>query len=332
MVLVYGQPDDLCSCWVHESLQRRGAEVVRLQGPQDLATMGFNWSLDEGWERSFLVASGKSVPLQHLSGVLLRAHPAVRDDVESPGLDQEYIAAERRAAWVGLWNALPCRVVNRPVPGRLRRPLFAADAASLVSRCGFRLPAMRLTFDEAEAATFYRLCGREALLSSPSGQHLWQPVRGEEGAREIAAALVRHPIYLQELPDGERLQVFTVGERAFGTLADGDLLGSGEERASLPAADLPVRLQEQCCRLARSFQLDFAQLQLLRTQLGEFYCLDLSPTPDYTRCEPGLRQQITAALTTLLGGGEGKSSNDPALRRAGRPGDGVRLGASVSQR
>jgi hypothetical protein len=333
MVLLYGPPDDFCSCRVYELLQDWGAEVIRWQGPQELTGMGLSWPVGDGVGRSYLALGGGTVLLTQLSGVLLRGQPPVsRSDLGSPGEDGHYIAAERRAALVGLWNALPCRVVNRPIPGGLRRPLLAAGAASQMLRCGFRLPAMQLTSDADEAVAFYRRCGQRALLSSPSGRDLWRSVRGKQGAEEIEAALARHPIVLQELPDGEWLQLFTVGDRAFGTLAPAELLGGGSDQGPLRAVELSVWLQERCCRLARAFRLDFAQLQLLRTERGELYCLDLSALPDPSRCGPPLQQQITAALATLLLGGDERSADDPASWRPGRSGDGLRLHASVSHR
>jgi hypothetical protein len=331
MVLVYGAPDDLCSCGVHEALQQRGIEVIRLRGPEELARMGLHWSLDEGWDRSYLAPGGERIPLAHLSGVLLRAQPAPRGSMESAGEDQQYIAAERRAAMVAFWNALPCRVVNRPVPGSLRRPLFGAAAAPSIRRCGFRLPAMCLCSSAEEAIPFYRRCGQRALLSSPSGSGLWRMVQGKQGIGEVEEALTRHPVTLQELPDGEGLRVFTVGDQAFGMRAPLGLgVGRGGE-GSVRSAELSPALRARCCQLARAFGLDFAEIQLLHGERGETYCLDLGIMPDYARCEEALQEQITAALVTLLLGQEERSADDPASRHPGRSGHGLRLHAAIGR-
>jgi hypothetical protein len=190
---------------------------------------------------------------------------------------------------------------------------------------------MRLTSEAEEALAFYQRCGRRAVLSSPSGRHLRRVVGGKAGAGEIEAALARHPIVLQEAPDGEWLQVFTVGERAFGARALVELPVGGDDQGPLRAVELPPAFQTQCCRLAGAFRLDFARLLLLQTERAEFYCLDLSSRPEYANCEEAVQQQITAALAARLMGGDKRCGDDPAAWRAGRPGDGVRLRAPVSQ-
>lgn len=331
MIVIFGHETDRCAYQVHQYLRQRGADVVFIEGSDLLTTMGVNWSLAGVNGDSFLTAKSHQIPLASISGVLARMWQQTKADSDQTPKNQQYIQYELHATMIGLLNALDCRVINRPFPGMACRPIFTGiERVRRIRQCGFKIPATLVTSSHEEASRFYDRCGRIAILGSLSGQFPWRLICGEEG-RDLQAVLARHPIYLQEVPAGEWLQVFTVGERAFGASVHIDHIAGRNGKAALQAAELSPVLQERCGRLAQALRLDFAQLSILKTEQGEVYCFDVNGFPVYDPCEEPLQESIATALAELLEKGDRRSSDDLDFWRSSRSGDSVRLRAPVRQ-
>jgi hypothetical protein len=291
MVVILSHQHDLCASLTYKHLRRRGAEVVFIEDSQLLTTIELNWSLARSPASSFLTVSSPKVPFANISSILARMHSPIKTDPDLNQHDQEYIRHETQAAWMGMLHSLDCRVINRPIPGITGRPIFTnRDHVGCVTQCRFKLPATLVTSSSESAFRFYDCCGRRAILRSPSGQIPWWLISGTEGAEHVQAALARHPVCLQQVPCGTWLQVFTVGDRAFGASDQSDLTEGGNAKVSPQAFALSPELRERCCLLAQALSLDFSQMQLLRTEQGEVYCFDVSIFPTYDNCEERLQE------------------------------------------
>jgi hypothetical protein len=246
------------------------------------------------------------IPLESISGVLDRIGPDAPEVPEASGLtvqDRAYVTAELRAAWVGLLNALSGRVVNRPDPTAVYRPLFAGrETAVRVRECGLRIPPWIVASEITTALGFYRRHGCRVLVGSLEGREPGRWIRGPDGEEELRTLLALHPLYLQGLPPGRGVELFIVGERTFVREPPGPILGGGRE--SLPRPDLTPELRRRCLELARALRLDFALLRLQLDETGDLYCLDIDVFPDFDRCAPTLSAEITTALAGLLKGGD----------------------------
>lgn len=330
MIVIFGQPIDRCADLVHQLLRRHRTEVVFIEGSDLLTTMGINWSLASVNGDNFLTVNSHRIPLASISGVLTRMWQPIKTDPDQSQQDQQYIQYELYATLIGLFYALDCRVVNRPIPGAISRPIFTGiERVRRIRQCGFKLPPTLVTPSYEKALRFYHRCSQRAILGSLSGQFPWQLIMGKEGERDLQAVLAQHPIYLQETPVGEWLQVFTVGERAFGASVPMDPIAGRNGKEPLQAAEISPALQVRCCRLAQALHLDFAQLHILKTDQGEEYCFDVISFPIYDPCEDSLQESITAALAELLEKGGRRASDDLAFWRFSRSGDDVYLRAPV---
>ena len=80
--------------------------------------------------RSFLgslVVDGHTILLSDLTGILhVSTFPPPLKLVDLSPQDRDYVIKETNAAWIAFLNALPCAVVNRPVPGG--RPTILAGS------------------------------------------------------------------------------------------------------------------------------------------------------------------------------------------------------------
>ena len=326
MIVIFGDQSDHCASHTYEYLRRRGTDVIFIETSHLFTTMGVNLSLARVPDDSFLTVYSHTIPLATISGVLARMRGPITVDPEQTLLDQRYIHDELSATLAGLLNSFDCRVINRPRPWMWHRSVCAsAEKVRGITQCGFILPATQVTSSGEAASRFYDRCGRRAILGSPSGQIPWRLITGEEGGGYLRAVLARHPIFVQEVPAGQWVQVFTVGDSVFG--ASGRIALGTEENGRVPlqAAELTPALHERCYRLAQALHLDFSHIHLLQTEQGDEYCFDLSAFPVYDQCEGHLQERITSALGELLEKGDRRTSDDPAAGRSGRSGDGIRL-------
>jgi hypothetical protein len=324
MVIIHSRSDDLCGRFTEQALWRLGAEVLFIDRESLFPALGVSWEVGQRVEDSLLVSDGEQVSLSDLTGALLRWPAGVGGVPRAVQPEALYIEAEQRAAMAACWHAFSGCVINRPSLGQTPRwPFTSATAARQVDALGFRLPDQVMTSEVRSALQFYRGAGRRALLGSPTGRRMWRLLLGDAGEQELQAAACESPVRLLAAPEGEWLQVFTVGDRAFGTAAPLDRLTEAGE--PLGAAAVSPALAEACCGLARSMRLEFAHIHLLRTGCGRLYCLDLVTMPEINGCEVALQTEIAVALAERLAGDEGAWTDGSTLRSAGRSGDRLSL-------
>jgi hypothetical protein len=304
MVVILGQPSDPCASLTHQYLRRSGTEVAFIDDSQLLSTAGLSWLPDGPLTDGFLTFHSSRIPLATVTGVLTRIRQSAQGPSELSTEDRQYIATELHATLLALLSSLPCRVINRPIHGMARRPVaLRVERARQIAACGFKLPAILMTSSEERAVRFYERFGENVLVGVLSGREGWRLIHGREGICELKALLARGPICLQEVPPGRWLQVITVGDQAFGAEAGANHLGEERSRGPLQTVE-PSSLRMDCCRLARAFQLEFAQLEVVQSGTGERYCLDVSPWPTLGACAEPLQESIVASLAQLLKGGD----------------------------
>ena len=117
MILVLAASHDqtvfpLCASW-------GDAEALCLR-PADLAQAGWRHFVDVPGAEDTVPVDGGRLGVRSITGVLTRTPwvtAAELPQIASP--DRDYVSAELSALLLSWLNALPCRVVNRPMPGSL---------------------------------------------------------------------------------------------------------------------------------------------------------------------------------------------------------------------
>jgi hypothetical protein len=262
--------------------------------------------------------------------VLVRYQPVPLPDSHSRSKEDQYIAGELQAVLYAFLHSLEAPVINRPPRGVSHRTVVATvERASSILETGFWLPRVLAASDITAAADFQAACGPSILVRPPSGWQPWRLLAGPEAAAELEALVAQRTLFLQELPAGQWRRVYVAGERCFGVA--GETPGSAGSNAPRPVrrTGLSPDLQQRCQRLARLLELEYAQIDMVQTDGGDLYCLDVSAWPDLEPCGPELQRTIARALADRFAGKEKRGSDDPGFRHAGRHRDSVRLLAPV---
>jgi hypothetical protein len=97
-----------------------GTQAILLE-PRDLSRPG--WSLRPGRTGGHIVAGGRHVDVEAISGVLTRRTAIYPEELTHVAeTDRHYVAAEMTALLVWWLGTLPARVLNRPGCGAICGP------------------------------------------------------------------------------------------------------------------------------------------------------------------------------------------------------------------
>ena len=313
MILILADGSDAWSTLVHRELSRRGEEVVWVQSGEVLDRILLNWSVmsDGSVRDGILVIDGRSIALDDFTGVLVRLPipPPLSFDDLSPE-DRSYVTKETTAAWLALLDALPCAVVNRPVPGgRPTVPSCSVEHSRLVQRHGFLLPPSHCTRSRSDAiaqsSAWHEKAYIKPLGSLEPGVFL-DALSGETGEPLPEG----RSVLMQAVPDGQRVTVYVAAGEAVGTVVHPD--GHSDQNHIL--SPLPT---EQCVHLTRDLGLAFAECELV-VAADRAYCLDVSASPHYWRCPHDIQRRIVRSLSDYLSQQRSIPFHDSVARAHGR--------------
>lgn len=257
-------------------------------GPEGSIATG-NWRLD----------------LDEITGVYAR-FLGPDDRPPQPGVDPDEARALRTEgdlSLMALVEDLACPVVNRVNSGLSNNS--KPYQALMISRTGFRVPTTLVTSDPGAVRAFLAEHG-DVIFKSASGV---RSIVRRVGDGEIARLdLLRDgPAQFQAFVPGRNVRVHTVGEQIFATAVESDAVDYryahlDGKTTRLEPVDLPPAVGEACLRLARTFDLLFAGIDLKQTPSGEFYCFEVNPSPGFLYYERHTGQPISTAVAELLHG------------------------------
>ena len=317
MILILADSTDLWATLVHREARLSGGDVFWIQPAQLLDRILLNWPVMTGASvvPGTVVIDGHTIPLADLTGIFARLTLPPPIELEELSLqDRDYVIKETTAAWLAFLNAMPCSVVNRPVPGG--RPTILAGSpllSQLAEEHGFLLPPSRCTSSRTDAILQFSAWSERVYLK-PLGSH--EPgmfLYAHDGVEQICRVMKRQAVSMQAIPRGQRVTVYVVGEEIVATvLQPSEDLSQHMEMLSVPS--------ESCLGLVGDLGLTFAECQLVVTSEGRIYCLDVSEAPSYWHCPQEIQQQIVCRLADYLSEQRSLSIHDSLDGADGRSG------------
>jgi len=219
-------------------------------------------------------------------------------DVEGKALQHAIAVDTTLIAWSDLTSA---QVVNRPsaMASNHSKPY----QASLIRNLGFRTPRTLITTDPAAASQFVKshacvvyksISGVRSVVSRLSGSD-------PEALQDVANC----PTQFQEYIDGHEVRVHVVGRTTISTKIDS---GASDYRyAHLTDASVtmePIAIDEslsaKCVKMASAMGLHLAGIDFRVSPSGDWYCLEVNPSPGFTFYEAATGQAIGRAVAELL--------------------------------
>lgn len=297
MILILADSTDPWAILVHREAQRAGGGVFWVEPLQLLDKILLDWPVVAGTAvvPASLEIDGQAIPLDHLTGIFARLpFPLCLDLQGLSDADGHYVTKEATAAWLAFLNAMPCSVVNRPMPGG--RPTLLSGSpllAKLAQDCGFLLPASRCTSNLADALQQFMTWGESAYLKPLGSVEPGQFLHAHDGVEQIRRVMERQAVSLQTIPPGQQATVYVAGEEVAATVL------RPSEAVPQPMEVLSAHAG-QCLGLVRALGLAFAECQIVIHPDGAVSCLDISGIPNFWRCPQDAQHQIMAHLLEYL--------------------------------
>ena len=223
LILILADRTDPWADLVHHELLQRGAKVVFVENSQILSSLGLNWRVDNysSIDIDYFTVDSKKVLFTDLTGVFARLRYPIRSPFsgELSPADQEYVGKEGHATFLGLLNALPCPVVNRPIPGGQNCCLFMDQPQRALARqYGFLLPEGLMTSCRAETLQRFDPWKEGVRIVAMGAEHRGRIVHDQEEAAPLLELMGQHVVSLQGIPRGQFISVFTTGNSAIGAI------------------------------------------------------------------------------------------------------------------
>ena len=139
MILILADSTDPWATLVHREAQRTGGRIFWIEPLRLLDKILLNWPVVDrgiGLFQDLWTSTARRYPLDDLTGIFARLPFPLRLDLEGLSVhDAQYVTKEATAAWLAFLNAMPCAVVNRPIPGG-RPTLLVGKPAAVAARQG----------------------------------------------------------------------------------------------------------------------------------------------------------------------------------------------------
>jgi hypothetical protein len=301
MILLAGVPTEPPVRLAAEAAADAGLEV-RVLDERRAADWVVELACDDGrWGGTVATSDGVLV-LDEVTGAYVRLLGG------SPGRrPSDPLGSRRAAVAVGLlssWSQVtPARVANRPGPmgSNASKPYQAA----LIAAAGFAVPEVLVT-DAPDAVREFAAAQGRVVYKSSSGVR--SVVRELTARRLEDLEQVRLlPTQFQALVEGTNVRVHVVGDEVFACEVVGGALDyryaePGAEPARLRATELPAEVAAGCVALSRALELPLAGVDLLRDEVGRWWCFEVNPSPAYSCYEEPTGLPISAALVRWLAG------------------------------
>jgi hypothetical protein len=297
VILILADSTDPWATLVHREAQRSGGDVCWIQPAQLLDRILLNWPVVTGASvlPGTVVIDDNTIPLAGLTGIFPRLTLPPPVELEELSLqDRDYVIKETTAAWLAFLNAMPCSVVNRPVPGG--RPTILAGSpllSRLAEAHGFLLPPSRCTSSQADAMLQFSAWSERVYLKPLGSPESGMFLHARDGVEQIRRVMERQAVSIQSIPRGQRVTVYVVGTEVVATVLQ-------------PGEDVPQRMEmlselsECCLGLVADLGLTFAECQFIVFPEGAIYCLDVSSAPGFWCCPQEIQQQIVCRLVEFL--------------------------------
>jgi hypothetical protein len=209
--------------------------------------------------------------------------------------------AELLSTWVELTPAL---VLNRfSSMGSNGSKPFQLE---IIRDHGFDVPDTLVTTDAEAVRAFRERHGEIIYKSVSSVRSIVSRLGPEQRLDDVAFC----PTQFQQYVPGTDHRVHVVGCEIYPCeiICDAtDYRYPGDVDVELRVCRLPPEVEERCFRLASAMNLPVAGIDLRRTPEGEWYCLEVNPSPAYSYYQANAGLPISAAIARLLASAESQA-------------------------
>lgn len=228
---------------------------------------------------------------------------------------KEFCIAESSEFLEGLWKYLDCFWVSRP--DNIRKAENKLYQLKIASDIGFRTPKTIITNNPDDLLFFYESCDgniinkplRRGRLEYSDGIRLIYSNRVTREQIDKRYFVKYSPTFFQEyIPKEFELRITVIGKEVFpvaihsqeDTLTIDDWRRDQAGKLKYSKYNLPVDIENYCCELLKSFDLQFGAIDMIVTPEGRYYFLEINPNGQWAWIEEVTSLPLAEALLNLL--------------------------------
>ena len=200
--------------------------------------------------------------------------------------------------------SIPTLAVNRPLAGWENSSKLTQ--LRLLSQAGFHVPISLVTTRPSDLMRFQQSVPA-VIYKSASGQRSIVELLGDAALLRLPT-LTYCPVLFQEAISGPDVRVHVVGSNVYCVRIESDRIdyryaaSRGGARYLSRFEHLPSELAERCVRFAAGRGLNMAGFDFKIAESGEYYCLEMNPSPAFEFFDRCLGGEICNAVVRLLTG------------------------------
>jgi glutathione synthase/RimK-type ligase-like ATP-grasp enzyme len=319
-VLVITNDHDEHADAVVKELEKRAVPVFRFHPEEFPSTGSISMEIRNGRIDGEIRTARQRVALHDICAAWYRRSrgtfaPLPRLNVTHGDLEN-FVKVQSDMTLTGLFAALQTLWVGQPL--KLRRAEVKALQLAEAGKAGLTTPATLISNDPERAAVFVKALGDTDCAVKPL---IATRVDGEEGARlplttilprghTLEAVALAPNIFQPYIEKAYELRCVVMGDAIFTAKLDSQAHESTrkdwragaveEEEVEYEVFDLPERVQALLHRLMRSFEINFASIDMIVTPDGRFVFLDLNPNGQWLWLEEELGLPLVAGMADLL--------------------------------
>lgn len=306
MIVVCAIPSELSLALVTDALESRGLPYVMLN-QRRFADTDVDIQLAGIEVQAKLTVDRWTVDLHDVSGIYTRmmdwrAVPEMHDASEH--------SMRRCAQWhdaISNWFEIaPGCVMNRATAAASNAS--KPHQSQLIRQFGFSVPETLVTNDPERVREFHARHTR-VVFKSISGMRSIVKFLDDDSTSRLP--LIRScPVQFQRYIPGVNIRVHTVAGELFASRIDTNAVDyryatDDGGYADLKPWTLPDDIAARCLALAAGLGLELAGIDLIFTDDGEVFCLEVNPGPAFSYFELNTGQEIAGAIVRALA--EGRS-------------------------
>jgi glutathione synthase/RimK-type ligase-like ATP-grasp enzyme len=277
VILLWGLLQDATTRSVYDYLARLNARVAFVNHAH-IARTRVRFTSD-GADSYRLTCGDLSYELAEMSAAYLRPYDH-RDyaDYVKPGDDAPAVGnAELVHHLIGAWaESTTAVVINRPsAEATNHSKLFQATH---IRATGFSVPASLVTNEPNRVREFQARHVRVIYKSMSSVRSIVQELDGSA----LDAIGQMGPVMFQQRVIGTNLRVHVVGGETVACVIHSDGIDYRYAPSDIAPFALPNNVAARCVALTEGLGLVLSGIDLVRTSIGEWYCLEVNPNPAFS--------------------------------------------------
>ena len=315
MLLIVTNKEDYTADFLIIELHKRNVEFFRFNTEEFPSSVAMTWEMNNGGVLGHFQAGNKRIDFQSIDSVWFRRPVSpVPEKCISSAIDRNFVIQESHEFLEGIWRTLDCFWVSRP--DALRTAESKMLQLKKAGQFGFKISPTIVSNSPEKA---YAFLSKRTVIYKPLDKAridrvdhtglIFTSLVGETEARYLENVRLAPSLFQGFIEKRVDIRVTVIGKKVFAVeilAAEPDQI-KYDWRRIMPTElrfirhELPDEISRKCVQLASDLGLQFGAIDLIQTQTGDYFFLEINPNGQWAwiqQMNPEI--ELREALVDLL--------------------------------